>query len=169
MKPSSRMSRLLTRKRPARVTPDGNPGASELTPPRPWLPHWVVPLLCVTVAAVATFALFEYLILSKVPRAMLGKWVVVEGEMEGATLEFFRDGRMLAKVNMQGKEGVIKAQVEVDGQTMRSTTVNPFTKMEETDTQTIVTLTDTQFVIEDRKGTVMKMERAHSFRKHGSP
>jgi hypothetical protein len=44
---------------------------------------------------------------------------------------------------------------------MHITTTNPFTNQAETDTQTILTLTDSQLVIEDRKGTVLRMERLH--------
>jgi hypothetical protein len=92
---------------------------------------------------------------------MLGKWLVVGGDMDGATLEFKRDGAMLGTVNMKGKEGKIKAAVEVDGETLRITSVNPYTKQPETDVQTIRTLSNDQFIIEDRKGVILKMQRLH--------
>lgn len=123
------------------------------------LPRWLVPVVCMLLAAAGTYALFHFVILSRVPHAMLGKWLVVGGEMDGATLEFHRDGSMIGIVNMKGKEGKIKAQVEADGDTLRITSLNPFTKQPETDTQAVRMLTADQFVLEDRKGTVLKMER----------
>ncbi len=115
--------------------------------------------MCIVVVAVATFALFHFVILTRVPHAMLGKWLVVGGDMDGATLEFHRDGSMIGIVNMKGKEGKIKAQVEVDGETISVTSTNPITNRPETDVQTIRALTDDQFVLQDRKGTVLRMQR----------
>jgi len=60
---------------------------------------------------------------------------------------------------MDGKEGTIKATVEVEGESLRITSVNPHTGQAVTDVQTIRTLAAGQFVIEDRKGTVLVMER----------
>jgi len=140
---------------------EARPGASVASKSaRPWFPHWATALLCMAVATTATFVLFDHFILSKVPRVMLGKWVVTEGEMEGATIEFFRNGTMLAKMDVNGKEGIINAKVRADENTVWSTTTNPMSGREQTDAQTIISLTDTQFVLEDKKGTVMKMERA---------
>jgi hypothetical protein len=130
------------------------------TAARTRLLHWTAALLCMTIAATATFLVFENFVLSKVPRAMLGKWVVTEGEMEGATLEFFRNGTMLAKVDVNGNERFINAKVRADENTVWSTTTNPMTGQEDTAAQTIISLTATEFVLEDKKGTLMKMERA---------
>jgi hypothetical protein len=165
MKKASRLAKLFQNRLRLR---NGTPNKEkDATGKRGWLPPWVVALLCVLVAGGVTFALFEYVILSKVPRAMLGKWVVIEVSgnkednkgMEGATLEFFRDGTMIGKVNMSGKEGIIKARVRANEKTLWSTTTNPMTGKEDTDVQSIVTLTDTEFVTEDNKGTVIKMQR----------
>jgi hypothetical protein len=139
--------------------PSGAPGPVPSAAPR-WLPRWAVALLCVAVSAAATFALFEYVILSKIPRAMLGKWVVVEGPMEGATLEFFRDGTMIGRVDTPENKGVIEARVRSDGNTLWSTTKHPMTGQEETAEQTIVSLTETEIVLEDRKGARIKLQRA---------
>ena len=127
---------------------------------RRWL-HWTFALLLVAAAAAGTFAVLHFAVLSRVPHAMLGKWHVVGGEMDGAILEFRRDGTLIGTVNMKGKEGKIKGTVELDGQALRITSVNPHTKQPETDTQTIHVLTTEQFVIEDRKGTKLTMQRLH--------
>jgi uncharacterized protein (TIGR03066 family) len=126
---------------------------------RIWLPPWLVAVACIAVGGGATFSVLHFVILSRVPHAILGKWVVIEGELKGGTLEFRRDGTMIGKVNMKGKEGTIKATVEVEGETMRITSINPYTNRSETDVQTIRTLEDDRFVIEDRKGTTLIMER----------
>jgi uncharacterized protein (TIGR03066 family) len=138
---------------------NGRPGPMTTAAPRRLLPPWAVALLCVAVTAAASFALFEYLILSKVPRPMLGKWVVTQGDMVGATLEFYRDGTMIGRLTKDGKEGVIKARVRADDATLWSTTTNPMTHREETATQAIVSLTEDELILEDDKGGVIKMER----------
>jgi uncharacterized protein (TIGR03066 family) len=157
---SSKKTAERLRRGEARAAADaGDSRSTQSTAPRSRLLHWTAALLCMAIAATATFLVFENFVLSKVPRAMLGKWVVTEGEMEGATLEFFRDGTMLAKVDVNGKEGVINAKVRADDNTVWSTTTSLMTGREVTDTQTIISLTDTEFVLEDKKGTLIKMER----------
>ena len=152
-------SDLLPKKKRSN-SPEPNSASSSATPGsvRAW-PRRMLTAAAFILMVAATFALFHFVILTRVPHAMLGKWLVVGGEMDGATLEFSRDGSMLGIVNMQGKEGKIKAQVEVEGERLSITSANPFTKQAVTDTQTIRALTDDQFVIEDRKGTVLRMER----------
>jgi uncharacterized protein (TIGR03066 family) len=140
--------------------PDGAPGPLRPAIPRRRLPGWAVAVGCVVVAAAATFFIGEYFLFSKVPRALLGKWVVAEGELEGATLEFFRDGIMTMKLRKEGKEWETTAKVRAENQTLWSTATNPMTHKVETAAQTIVSLTDTQCVLEDEKGTVLKLERA---------
>jgi hypothetical protein len=66
---------------------------------------------------------------------------------------------MIGKARMNGKEGLIEGMAEVDGKTLRTTTTNPFTGRKDTGTQTIVTLTETEFVTEDQKGTRITMKR----------
>jgi hypothetical protein len=137
--------------------------------PAPWLPSWLVALTFIAIIGAGSYAVFHFFILTRVPRAMLGTWVVVDvttaagakGDeaLMGGTLEFRRDGTMIGTINMDGKEGKIKATVEVDEETMRISSVNPSTGQKVTDVQTIRTLDGDRFVIEDRKGTVLVMER----------
>jgi uncharacterized protein (TIGR03066 family) len=141
--------------------PNGAAGPAKSAAPRRWLPGWAVALLYVSLAGLATFVVFEYFILSKVPRDLLGKWVVAEGELEGATLEFFRDGTMTLKLSKEGKQFATTASVRTEDKTLYSTTTNPMTGKKETASQTIVSLTDTRCVLEDEKGTVLNLERAH--------
>jgi hypothetical protein len=130
---------------------------------------WAFALLCIALTAGVTYAVLHFLILSRIPHEMVGTWVVIEVKsnggantdesLKGGTLEFRRDGTMIGKVNMDGKEGTIKAAVEVEGESLRITSVNPQTGQAVTDVQTIRTLEGDHFVIEDRKGTVLMMER----------
>lgn len=123
------------------------------------VPRWLVPLLTVVGAAAVGYLATQQFLPHPVPRALVGKWLAVGGDMDGATLEFQRNGAMIGTVNMKGKEGKISAQVQVEGRSLRITTINPFTKMPETDTQTIRTLEEDRLVLEDHKGTVLKLER----------
>ncbi len=154
---ATKVLKARQRSRNTSTSEQAQPAAPGRTESRLW--RAALALLCVAVAAGATFAVLHFFVLSRLPPAMLGKWLVVGGEMDGATLDFQRDGKMIGKVNMKGKEGTITARVEVDGKTLRITSINPSTNQPETDTQTIHTLTAERFVIEDRKKTVLSMER----------
>lgn len=66
---------------------------------------------------------------------------------------------MIGKAMINGKEGLIEGSAHVSGNTLRTTPTNPFTRKEETGTQTIVTLTETEFVTEDQRGTRISMVR----------
>jgi uncharacterized protein (TIGR03066 family) len=159
------------RNRPARKSKPNGPvrgpramtawisSAPEAPPRRRWLPQWAATLLAVALAAGATFALFEFVLLARLPAAVVGQWRVVGGEMDGATFEFRRDGTMVGKLTVQGKEGLIEGKAEVSGKTLRTTTTNPFTGRAETGTQTIVSLTERELVTEDGKGARVTMQR----------
>ena len=130
-----------------------------MTPVRANKGRWAVALFCVLLAGVGAFAYFEYVLVSRLPQAIVGKWVVVEGEMEGATAEFFRNGKMVWKVNVKGKNETSNGRAELDGTILRTTITNPITGETITDTQTIHILTSNHFIIEDQNGTILKMER----------
>jgi uncharacterized protein (TIGR03066 family) len=138
---------------PKKVTPQ--PGG-------PWLPKWTMPILCFFGSAAGTIALFEGVLLGEIPAMMQGKWVVVEGELEGASLEFLRDGSMIGTIKADGKEAAIKGKVHMAGDGFRLTTSNSPNGIEVTDEQTILDLSDEQLVIQDRRGEVLKMTRVHS-------
>jgi uncharacterized protein (TIGR03066 family) len=122
--------------------------------------RWVVQVLCLIVAAAGTWAATEFFILSKLPRELLGKWVVTHGEQEGATFDFYRNGTMEGRINVRGNEGIVRASVRVEDKTLFSTTTNPNTGQSLTRSQTIVTLTDRNLVLQDDRGQLLKMERA---------
>jgi uncharacterized protein (TIGR03066 family) len=123
----------------------------------PW--RWAIPVLCLVVAAASTWAAFEFVILTKLPRELLGKWVVVGGDQDGATFDFYRNGTMRGRINVRGREGLIDARVKVEDKVLYSTTTNP-SGIEETRTQTIVTLTEKDLVLQDDRGQLLRLERA---------
>lgn len=77
------------------------------------------------VGAAIAFAAFEFQFPARVPAAMRGKWMVVDGEgMKGATLEFFRNGTIVlttldTSIDPQGHEFALTGQVEVTGNRFR--------------------------------------------------
>lgn len=135
----------------------------------PWLPHWLIALAFIALVGAGSYAVFHFFILTRIPRAMVGTWVVMEvkiggGDKNNEALKqgrfvFRRDGTLVVQTNMDGKGYTIKATVEVEAETLRITSVNPSTGQSVTDVQTIRTLEGDRFVIEDRRGTVLMMER----------
>src|SRR5262245_46877949 len=110
------------------------------------LPRWAVILLTIALVAGVSFLAFEFLLPGRIPRELVGRWRVVGGSMDGTTFEFQRNGTMIGKATVNGKEGLIEGTAEVSGNTLRTTTTNPFTRKSDTGMQTIVTLTETEFV-----------------------
>ncbi len=145
------------------------PGSPRPRPPRPApepaaASSSFVPLVllgvCLLGAAGGTWAFFEFFVFSKVPSELVGKWVVQGGEQDGATFDFYRNGGMVGRINMAGKEGIVNARVAVEGDNLLITTQNPRTGREETKTQRIKTLTANELVLEDERRQVFRMTRA---------
>src|SRR5437870_4873831 len=86
------------------------------SPPRPprWR-RWGVALCAAALSGGLTFGALEYWFARRIPVLLEGKWVVVDGKYQGATLEFFRDGTMTSNLNPATKEGVIRGSARVDG------------------------------------------------------
>ena len=109
----------------------------------------------------ATWALMEFVVWNKLPSALVGKWVVKDGEQEGATFDFFRDGRMIANINNRGNHDIINAQVTVDGELLLITTQHPVTKAEMTKKFLVKTLSANYLVLDDEQKVTWRMERAN--------
>jgi uncharacterized protein (TIGR03066 family) len=122
-------------------------------------PKWAVALAVVAIGATATYALFAYVIFPKIPNELVGRWRVVSGQLQGATFEFHRNGTMIGTMTVNGKDNMLEGTAQSDGKTLHTTTTNPLTGKAETGTQTIVTLTETEFVTEDARGTRITMRR----------
>jgi uncharacterized protein (TIGR03066 family) len=121
---------------------------------------WLIMILIAMLAFGGTWASLELVVWNRLPPELVGKWVVTEGPQEGATFDFYRSGKMVAKVNDRGKFGIINADIRIEGKTLFSTSTRPTTGEEYTSVMTIRTLTDRNLIIEDDKGMLWKMRRA---------
>jgi uncharacterized protein (TIGR03066 family) len=131
-----------------------------MSAPRRTLRSVLIGVLCALAAFGGTWALFEYVVWNTVPAELVGKWVVTEGQQEGATFDFFRGGTMVGTVNVGGKEAIVNARIRVEDKKIFSTTMNPNTGRGDTRVLTIRRLSATALVIEDAESGLLKMERA---------
>jgi uncharacterized protein (TIGR03066 family) len=139
-----------------------NPATRSDKPATTWFTRhrWAVLLGVFALVAGGNWFLLEYVVWNRLPPVLVGKWVVVGGEQDGATFDFYRSGAMVGKINVGGREGIVNARVRLEGDKLYSTTRNPHTGADETRVQTIRTLTDRLFVLEDDRGKRFSMERA---------
>jgi uncharacterized protein (TIGR03066 family) len=122
--------------------------------------RWAVLAIGLFLAAGATWAFFEYVVWATTPSELVGKWVVTEGPDQGGTVDFYRNGTMVAKVNHQGREGIIEARIRVEDKKLYVTTTHQQTGAVGTRVQTIKLLDDSRLVLEDERGMSVKMARA---------
>jgi uncharacterized protein (TIGR03066 family) len=113
------------------------------------------------VAFAGTWAVLERVVWARVPSELVGKWVVTDGPDEGGTVDFYRNGTMVAKVNNGGFEGIIEAKICVEGKKIHVTTRHRQTGEEGTRVQTIKVLDATRLVLEDERGMSVNLERAN--------
>jgi len=140
-------------------TPNSAPAKGPPTSRR--IKYALLSLACVALSGLATYGGFEIFSPIRVPPAMRGTWVVVEGKgLDGATLEFSANGRMIGTVPAGG-EGVttIEGKVEVDGNRFRVRTDGNGPRLA-TEPEDILELTDRRFVVQDSQGEVLIMERS---------
>jgi hypothetical protein len=145
---------------------------------RPWLSRRTQIVLTAILSAAVTYWLLDNVILTRLPTAILGKWEVTQGELEGFTMEFFRNGSMRSRIINEGQVYIIDANAQVDDDMLEETTyavpdvakrksvwqtfVNLFTSeqgAEQTIVRRIVGLTPTQLVLENQDGRTLKLER----------
>ena len=88
--------------------------ASQAPAKGPRLPTWVAPILCLIGSTGATVALCEHVLVNKIPPSIQGKWLVVEGELEGATLEFLKNGTMIGTILVDGRETAVEGQIQME-------------------------------------------------------
>lgn len=116
--------------------------------------------LALIVAGVGAWVFFEFVVWGNVPSELVGKWVVTEGPDEGGTIDFYRKGKMVAHVNLEGKLGIIEAKIKVEDKKIIATLTNKFTGEEGTRVQTIKILDAKRLVLEDERGNLIKLKRA---------
>src|SRR5262249_46397980 len=124
---------------------------------------WKRPLLlavAVSLAAGGTWAVLELVVWNRVPADLVGKWVITEGPDEGGTIDFYRNGTLVGKVNNRGTEGIINATIRVEDKKIYITTTHQFTGEKATKVQLIRQLDDKHLILQDERGTLLKLERA---------
>jgi hypothetical protein len=108
----------------------------------------------------ATGALLEFFVGERLPARLVGKWVVVEGQLEGATLEFGRDGSLVGRAQAGPGESVLKGHLFLEDRTLYVTLEDPVTRQEKTVVHTVRLLNRRRLVLEDEEGRLLKLERA---------
>ena len=108
-------------------------------------------------AGCGTWAVLELVVWNRLPHELIGKWIVVEGQMEGTTMEFRRDGSLLARRPEGDWETVLKAQVTVEDRTMVVKSQNNRTGQEEIAIHFIRALGQSEMVLEDERGQRLKL------------
>ncbi|MEI7688230.1 MAG: hypothetical protein WCL32_24765 [Planctomycetota bacterium] len=117
--------------------------------------------LAAAIAAAATFAFFELVFPVRVPLAMRGTWMVVDGDgLVGSNLQFHRDGSVvLTALDAKGNEVRMPGIVEVAGNRFQVMVEDPL-GYQKTLEEEILELTDSLFVTQDIKGNIgLIMER----------
>ena len=143
-----------SKKRPAR---QAESAPSKLTSRRSW--RWLKVLLVLIAVAGSTFALFEFVLIARVPPELVGRWQVIDGPFRTMTMEFQRDGTMTGRAVIDGQERELEGTASMRGNKLTTTTTNPFTGKRDSATQTVLSLTDTEFVTVDEQGTRIVMRR----------
>ena len=88
---------------------------------------------------------------------LLGTWECVEGkEIEGAVVEFLKDGK--GKVTLKGTDKPEEFKYEIDGDSVKVTHKNQEGK-EVMQAHKIKSLTDKEMVAENEKGEVSKFKK----------
>jgi hypothetical protein len=117
-------------------------------------------LACIALSGVATYAGFEIFAPVRVPPAMRGKWVVVEGKgLDGASVEFSAEGGMIGARPVEAGWVTIEGRVEVRGNLFRVVSVRGAPGWA-TIPQEIIELTDRWLVLQDSEGEALIMQRA---------
>jgi hypothetical protein len=131
------------------------------TAAKPMLPRWAILTLCLLLSCGGSWALFEFVIVSRLPPELVGKWEVSEGKHRGAVFDFSRRGTLEAHFDSSDPNmmNVVQADVAVQDERLLVTTQNPNTRRYETRVCAIRELTANSLIVEFEKGDVFKMVR----------
>jgi uncharacterized protein (TIGR03066 family) len=122
----------------------------------------LVLFLIFLLAGAGTWAFFEFVVWNKIPSELVGKWDIVDGpkEYREAVFEFYRNGTMEGRVDRGDMLHIIRSTIQLDGKKLIITSRHPETGAEKVQVQTIRTLTDRELIVEDERGTRIRMRRA---------
>lgn len=121
-------------------------------------PRWLLLLVGLAASGGATYFVLTTYLWPPIPDTIVGTWKVMGGEMDGTRMTFDRDGNFSSKVTIDGSEIPVEARVALRGKTLRFVVVNGLTGREETKTQTIQRLTETEMTVEE-SGATSKLVR----------
>ncbi len=134
----------------------------ENSQPKRRFPPWLFAFISILGSAAITVVFFEVMFLNNVPPLLLGKWVITEGEQEGAILEFFKDGTMKGTMQRKGQTGLMQWKVTMNGDDrFRITLSDDESGLITTEMQTILELSNRYFKFQDSQGKVTKLTRWH--------
>lgn len=156
MKQSSLTAKLLKAKQAAHTRSPEAGQAQHAVPGRGWARvwKWALALLFISLTAGVTYAVFHFIILSKIPPEVVGTWRVEGGEMHGTRMTFHRNGTFKSLVRLDdGRDVLVEARVELRDKTLRFVYANPATGRNDTRTQTIKSLTPTEMIVQEGGGT----------------
>jgi hypothetical protein len=142
-----------------------NPPAPPAAVPAPkqkrrwWLGLFL--LLCLVGSATLSYLVFSH-VGESVPRELAGIWQVTEGPLQGATLEFRRDGTVVASKSERGTRSISKSSARVDGKKIFLTSRDDLSGQEDTVVQVIVRLTEDELIIRDMDKHIYRMKRVGS-------
>jgi uncharacterized protein (TIGR03066 family) len=87
---------------------------------------------------------------------LVGKWEMTKSSDEnapkGAIVEFTKDGKLTITVDLNGKKLEIGGKYKVEGDQLTVTVTPPDGGKEDSDTDTIKSMTDEKVVLVDKKG-----------------
>jgi hypothetical protein len=121
------------------------------------VPRWAWIALALLVVGGGTLAVFEFLIWTKVPPALVGTWEVQHGSLSGGTLTFSRDGTL----QMRHRTADVRWNVSVQDKALVMTTRSAYGPAEQTQRGFIRELTANSLVLELDKGEVLTLVRRH--------
>jgi len=141
------------KQRSAVQTPANTPAPSSMS-------RWMVILVCLVVAGGGSYFVMTSYVIAQVPAEIVGTWQVKGGEMNGTKMTFHRDGTFTSMVTIEGRDIPIEARVAVHDKALQFTIVNGFTGKQETKTQTVRSLTETEMIVEEG-GVTSKLVRVN--------
>jgi hypothetical protein len=154
MKLSYKLQRLKRQKSSMQAAPKSERAGRWFAPST-----WVLLGLCVILAAVATLALFDFVVGTKIPPELVGLWEVQEGPQQGGTFEFFRSGTMEVHLVSKKREVTHKTRVAVKDKTLMMFTKDPLRRQATSNESIIRELTADTLILELEKGDVLRMVR----------
>jgi uncharacterized protein (TIGR03066 family) len=127
---------------------------------------WFILLLCLLGSTGVSFVAFKYVapyvLGADIPPELIGTWQVMEGDLQGTTLEFTWYGTATAVLYKNGKKETTNSTAKVLGKVLFLTSKDHATGVNDTVTQTILQLTEDELVIRDEDRHVYRMKRVRS-------